>query len=105
MNSHDLIKSKLEEHPWFRERRARLFGISKLLIRKYHLEEKIDPKTLEDIIAESATLDRSWRKVLSECPHLQGSDYGDKREYEEKKEIELGYEVGYHNDLKQSKLL
>ncbi len=95
MNHHELIKSKLEEHPWFRERRARLFGISKLLIRKYHLEEKIDPKTLEDIISESASLDRSWRKILSECPHLQGSDYGDKVRYEQEKILSLDYEVGF----------
>lgn len=105
MNHYELIKSKLEEHIWFRERRARLFGISRLLIRKYHLEEKIDPKTLEDIIAESATLDRSWRKVLQDCPHLQGSDYGDKTKYEQEKELSLGYEPNYNKDIKQKELL
>lgn len=100
-----LIKQKLEEHPWFRERKAKNYGIARLLIREYHLEDKIDPKTLEDILTHATSLDRYWRKVTETNPHLQGSDYNDRVKLMQEKQIELGYEPNYNKDIKQKELL
>ena len=104
LNTHyNLIKSKLEDHIWFRERKRKNEGIARLLIKKYNLE--LNPILLADMIVEASTLDRSWRKVLSENPHLQGSDYNHKEVLEHKEMLSQGYEVGYHKDIKQTKLL
>jgi hypothetical protein len=102
---HNLIKSKLEEHIWFRERSKKNEGIARLLIRRYNLENnpQINPLVLADLIAEASSLDRAWRKVLQENPHLRGSDYGESERLEQEKILELGYEVGSSID-KQIKL-
>lgn len=103
MKNNELIKSRLSDFTWFRERKNKNFGIAKLLIRLYNLN--IDPKTLEEVIVEASSLDRMWRKTLQDNPHLRGSDYESKEILEQNKEIELGYEVDYFNDIKQKKLL
>ncbi len=105
MNNQELIKQRLEEHPWFRERKSKNFGISKILIRRFNLEDKINPKILEDIIVEASSLDRTYRKTLEENPHLRGSDYGQGEILSQKKQIELGYEIGSGIDNKQKKLI
>jgi hypothetical protein len=101
MNHKQDIKQRLENHPWFRERKAKNFGIAKMLKNKYNVN--IDPKMLEDLIVEASSLDRMWRKILQENPHLQGSDYEQGEVLSQDKQIELGYEVGSSID-KQIKL-
>lgn len=93
MKAYDAIKQRLEDHFWFRQRANKNLGIAKMLIGKYSLQ--IDPKTLEDIIVEASTLDRMWRQVQQQNPHLNGSDYNDKKKVEQNKMIELGYESGF----------
>jgi hypothetical protein len=105
MTTYELIKQRLTDFIWFRERTNKNFGIAKLLIRQYNLDGKIDPKTLEDMLAEHATLDRTWRKVLQENPHLRGQDYDEKVILEQKKVLELGYEIGASIDNKQKTLI
>lgn len=100
---YELIKHKLEETIWFRERRNKNYGIAEILIKEHALN--VNAKRLEEIIVEYASLDRQWREVTKDHPHLRGSDYEDRVRLMQEKQIELGYEVGYHNDLKQSKLL
>lgn len=90
MKTYDRLKSLLKDHVWFRERKNRLIGISKLLKKQYNVE--IDDKMLADLICEAQSMDRAWRKVLEENPELQGSDYGDKEKLEQRTQINLGYE-------------
>lgn len=101
MNHKEDIKQRLENHPWFRERKAKNFGIAKMLKNKYNVN--IDPKTLEDLIVEASSLDRAWRQTLQHNPHLRGSDYGEGEILAQEKILELGYEVGSSID-KQIKL-
>lgn len=103
MNYKEDIKQRLENYPWFRERKAKNFGIAKMLKNKYSVN--IDPKTLEDLIVEASSLDRVWRQTLQNNPHLRGSDYGESEKLEQEKILELGYEIGSSIDRKQSKLL
>lgn len=90
MKSYDRLKNLLKEHVWFRERKNRLIGISKILKKNYNIE--IDDKMLADLICEAQSLDRCWRKVLEENPELQGNDYNDKDILVQAKQVELGYE-------------
>ena len=53
-----------------------------------------------DILQTYASMDRMWRKLLEERPDLRGSDYGQKEALAQDAEIELGYEAGYHQDVK-----
>jgi hypothetical protein len=101
MNHKEDIKQRLENYPWFRERKAKNFGIAKMLKNKYNVN--IDPKTLEDLIVEASSLDRVWRQILQHNPHLRGSDYGQGEILSQEKQIDLGYEVGSSID-KQIKL-
>lgn len=97
------LEKLLKEYPTARERSNKNKAIAFLLQRKYRID--LPASTLTDLVAECHTLDRQWRKLLQDNPSLRGSDYDQKMELEQKKQIELGYEVGYHKDIKQSSLL
>lgn len=101
-NHYEEIKTRLQNHPWFRERKAKNHGIARMLISKYKLD--LNPIQLEQIIVEASSLDRVWRKVLQECPHLRGSDYEEKKILEQEAQINMGYEQGFHEMSKQVKL-
>jgi len=100
---YELIKHKLEEFIWFRERKNKNYGISEILVEEHKLN--INARKLEEIIVEYASLDRQWREVTKDHPHLRGSDYEDRVRLMQEKQIELGYEVGYNKDIKQKELL
>lgn len=58
---------------------------------------------MSQILIEASSLDRQWRKILAENPKLRGSDYGDKKDLEEEKMLELGYQPGIERDIKHIK--
>jgi len=88
-----VIKKLLINHKWFRERKLKWLGIAKLLRQRHPSLEGIADKIIADIIAESATLDRAWRKTLAENPDLRGMDYRGKKELVRQTQKELGYAV------------
>ena len=99
------IKSYLETEPKARERRNRERALINLLLEKYQFFKDIPKQTLIDFCHDFASYDRIWRKVVSENPTLQGSDYKDKNGLEQEKMLSLGYEAGYHQDIKKLKTL
>jgi len=98
------IKNKLKDFPQFRERRFRVKYLVILALRSCGLEDNYkENRLLIDELAEFAqsytSYDRIWRKVLNENQELRGKDWEDRREYEEKEQVKLGYEVGYNTKL------
>ena len=89
----------LRDEPRARERSNKDIVFVNLLRYKLGLID-IDKKKLVDLVKLSRTLDRCWRKLLEENPAYRGNDYNQKDILEQKKELELGYEVGYHQDKK-----
>lgn len=107
------ILNKLKNFPPFRERRFRIKYLSILALRACGLGHYIKDNglnkrllkllTLEelaDFASSYTSYDRIWRLVLSEHKELQGEDYLDKQIVEQEKQIELGYEQNYQNNVK-----
>lgn len=110
MTIYETVKNKLEKFPDFRERSRRAKYLSILTLRDLGLEQQSNERilTLEelaDFALKFASFDRAWRDVLEDNPSLQGKDYNEKTKLEQEKQIELGYEVGYSQDIKQGKLI
>lgn len=97
----DTVRAYLEEEPRARERRNKDRALVNLLIRKYPQLSCIEKSTLTEIVLDYNNADRYWRKTLHEYPHLRGKDYGTKDIVEQRKELALGYEVGYSIDVKR----
>lgn len=96
MKQYQLIKSELEKDVCGRERHNRASFIARLMKEKYMNVEA----HLADIITDSESYARIWRKVLEENPHLQGKDYNTKKELSQKKQLELGYIPGFEESIK-----
>lgn len=96
----------LKKEPRARERKNKNRAIGNLLKSKYHSNlMDIEQSRMADIVSEVLTLDRQWRKILEENPDLRGTDYKEKVELAQKKQIELGYSPGYHQDIAKLKTL
>jgi len=89
----------LKEAPPFRERANKNKGIANMITKKYGVQFPFDKRN--DIIADILSFDRAWRKALEENPELQGTDYNDKERLEQQKQIQLGYEPRYYQDIKR----
>lgn len=89
------LKQLLETEPKARERKNKNRAIGRIIEKMFPaLTDAISIETVMEIVAETLTLDRQWRKLLADNPELRGSDYGDKDELEQKAQINLGYEPG-----------
>jgi hypothetical protein len=89
------LKTLLEEQPQARERKFKNRAIARIIEKQFNpIMEHIHIETTIEVVAEALRLDRQWRKLLADNPHLRGKDYGDKEELEQKAQIELGYEAG-----------
>ena len=98
------LKEKMEQHPKFRERTFRDEGLVILALRSLDLERKyettpLDKKEMAEFAKKYDSYRHEWDAVMRECPHLQGSDFSDGKALSQAKQIEFGYEVGYHSDL------
>lgn len=106
MNLKSQVEKYLENETLFRERKNKDRGIVNLLMKKYpslkHCIESdfISKETITAIVQDYASMDRSWRQSLEHNEHLRGKDYDDKKVLAQKKQIELGYEGGYHQNVK-----
>ena len=96
----DWLEKYLRKEPLARERRNKDRGIVNLLREKYPILKDIPKETLIATVQDFNSLDRYWRMILSENEELQGKDYCTKRIVEERKEMELGYESGFHQFVK-----
>jgi len=89
MKLSEKLHKYLEVQPLARERKNKGRAIGNLLIETYDLA--LSKESMEILVRDILSLDRSWRKILEDNPELRGSDYGDKDLLEAKKLEELGY--------------
>lgn len=97
----NLVLQYLKDEPKFRERCNKDRGIVNLLRDKYPQLIPISKETLTSVIQDANSMDRYWRLLTSRYPELRGKDYDTKRVVEERKQISLGYEPHYYQDIKQ----
>jgi hypothetical protein len=89
MKLSEKLHKYLEVQPLARERKSKNRAIGNLLIETYDLA--LSKESMEIVVKDILSLDRSWRKILEENPELRGKDYGEKDELEHRKLKELGY--------------
>ena len=92
------ILQYLKEDVRFRERANKNKGIANLIMKKYGIEIPKDKR--DDIVADILNADRNWRDILLNEVSLRGNDYNSKLELEAKKREELGYTVGFTQQIK-----
>src|SRR3990167_3626165 len=93
------VKNYLEREPKARERHNRSRAIVNLLLEDYPDFMPLKDKLIS-AIHSADSLDRLFRKCQSECPELQGEDYSTKQIVEQRKQIELGYESNFYQNVK-----
>jgi hypothetical protein len=100
MNQRKELTEYLQSEPRARERTNKDRAIVNLLVAHNPTLKTIDKNVLVDLVKDHNSMDRMWRKILEERPDLRGADYWDKEILEQKKILNLGYEVGYSRDKK-----
>lgn len=98
MTIYDKLKEYLTIQPKARLRCNKNRAIGNLIIKDHMLS--IDKNKMSMIVGEVLSADRAWRKVLEENPSLRGSDYDEKIRLSQEKQIELGYESGYNENVR-----
>ena len=101
MTKYNEIKQYLEKYPKGRERESKNRFIAWILEQKYEHIDRVSIDSIEILIVDASSYDRAWRQVLQYEPELRGTDYNKKDILEQKKELELGYVPGYHQDIKK----
>ena len=102
MTINELVKSKLESHPSFRERSLRADGLAILALRETGLENRhkenqvISISEMADFAIKYSSLERAWRQILEddENKHLRGRDYSKGEILSQEKQLALGYVPG-----------
>lgn len=84
-----------------RERYYKNRTVAYTLQQKFPTLKEIPLDKLQKVVKEAGRLDRQWRKLLELNEEYRGRDYGYKKIAEQKYQIELGYEVGYYQDIKK----
>ncbi len=111
MTIKESIEEYLKSEPRFRERKNKDRGVVNLLGRRYGAlglmlkRNEISVDTMVAIIQDAYSMDRAWRQALEHNPNLRGTDYDDKVQLEQAKQLELGYTPGYEADRKKLKTL
>ena len=89
MTLSEKLQKYLEIQPLARERAKKNRAIGNVLIETYGLE--LSKESMEILVKDILSLDRSWRKILEDNPSLRGTDYQEKDACELRKIKELGY--------------
>lgn len=106
MTAFDIVRGKLITHLEFRERSKRGIYLTKLALRytdlevKYERGEQLTLQELSNFATKYDTFRHAWGDVTRKCPELRGSDYEEGKELEAKKREELGYTVGFTQQIK-----
>lgn len=106
MTIYEEVKNKLELHPEFRERRLRSKYLAILALRAcgYEGRWKAGLMSLNDMAEFGIKFDsyrHAWGDVTRECKELRGSDYDDGEALAQEHVLNLGYEVGYEENVKK----
>lgn len=90
--------------PWTRERRFKDKALTKLLTSNKSWDGELSAfrfSELIDLVGDYNAADRYWRLLTERHGELRGSDYADKVAYAQKKQLDLGYEPSYHENVKK----
>lgn len=101
------VYKMLQEIPWTRERRRKDEALIRLLTNNKQWDGEMAVFRLSELVEiakDYDTANRYWRQILAENPSLQGRDYSTKKILEQRKEISLGYEVGYDHDRRMARM-
>lgn len=98
------VKALLESEPKARERRYRYRAVWKILHDIYH-KDTWGQETFLIVGPEIGSVIRLINQFQQHNKELRGIDYDDKKKLVQAKQIELGYEPGYHQDVKKLKAL
>lgn len=77
-NYKDEVMTKLENEKWFRQRSMKNMGIAEIILNKMPELKGGVEEFLQYALTMNNSIDRVWRKILEENPHLRGTDYDDK---------------------------
>jgi len=77
----EIVKQYVTQLPEARERKNKNRAIANLVFKEL----------LPQLVKNTLTFDRAWRKVLKDNPELRGTDYDQKDDLEEEVLEELGY--------------
>ena len=99
------IEEYLEDEPRARERRFKDRALVNILLKKHPALSRVPKEVLIGLVQDFNSLDRYWRMILMERPELRGVDYEDKVRYEQEKELGLGYEPRYRQNISSTKFL
>lgn len=100
MKREDILKKYLTEEPKARERVNKVRALCNLLQRNHPSIQGIPKKVMEEIIDETISYERYWRKILLDHPELRGKDYNEKTRLSQEAQVNLGYEGGANVKLK-----
>lgn len=100
MTLKEQVRKMLEIFPQSRERKKRYEAIWHIIFDKYH-KDSIDKAMFLEVGPEILSITRLINQFQQFYPGLRGSDYDDKTMLVQKKQIELGYTPGYHQDVKK----
>lgn len=89
------MHSFLQRNVWARERRNKDKAIVMALYEKNYGYPK-NPRELVEFVQDYNSADRYWRLILANHSELRGTDYETKQIVEQRAQITLGYESGYH---------
>ncbi len=96
------VENMLRSNPQSRERKSRYRAIWFILYEIYHYDS-IDKEKFIQIGPEIGSINRLINRFQQQDESLRGKDYDDKKKLMQEKQIELGYEVGYHQDIKRNR--
>lgn len=96
------VLKMLEANASARERKNRYHAVW-FVLHERHQKDTIDKQTFMDIGPEIVSIIRLINFFQKLYPQLRGTDYGDKKKLVQQTQIDLGYEVGYHSDIKKGK--
>jgi len=99
MKPSQTVINYIKKEPRFRKRANKNRGLANLLLKMHPVIQSVDPKIFSHIIGEVLTMDRVWRKFMADNPDFRGSDYDEKGRLEQVAMAELGYEVGFKDDM------
>lgn len=95
----------LQSIEWTRERRRKDEALVKLLTAHWTRQSPPSESTLIELVKDFNSADRYWRLLTAAHEGLRGTDYDTKQIVEQRKELSLGYQPGYNQDLKVARML
>lgn len=98
----------LQNYPEARERRNKDYWLVKLLTNKKSWDGDISAFRLQELVElakDFNSADRYWRLLTGNHSELRGNDYDTKPIVEQRKTLNLGYEMGYHQNIKKLQTL